>query len=138
MKVLNKILSVVTTVLSIVFFYIGAFLIQVYTAYVVYQSYGWFLGILAFFSPVVPEIIMFVLYLIFYGLFNEYCIIILGYLLCIGFIFLLSYITDKIEKKITEKNDNNKENISWNEYLNNNIPKQGTTTDLKDININNK
>lgn len=103
MKIVFKIMNVLTYICIILFFYIGSFLIQVYTSFCVYQSYGWFLGILAFLTPVLSEIVMFILYLIFYGLFNEYCLIILGYLLCVGFTFLLSYITSFLEDKINMK-----------------------------------
>lgn len=102
MKTLYKIMNAFTYIYSLLIFYIGAFLIQVYTAYVVYLSYGTFLGIIAFCAPIISEIIMFILFLIFYGLFNEYCIIILIYLGLIGVAFLLSYITTKLEEKVNK------------------------------------
>lgn len=122
MKITYKIMNIFTYISVILFFYIGAFLIQVYTAFCVYQSYGWFLGILAFLSPVLSEIVMFILYLIFYGLFNEYCIIILGYLLCVAFTFLLSYIASYLEEKVNKKNSKDI-NIIQEQLINNNEEK---------------
>lgn len=107
MKVACKIMNIITAVYYTVSCYFGGFLVHIYTCYVVYTSYGFFLGIISFFCPVIAEIVMFLLYLIFLGLFNEYCIVIIGYLLMIAFSFLLSYITCYFEDKIKLKNNYN-------------------------------
>jgi len=100
LKISYKVMNIITTIYTILCFYFGGFLIQAYTAYVVYQNFGFFLGIISFFAPIISQIIMFVLYLIFYGLFNEYCIVVLIYLLLIGLSYILSYITCCLEDKL--------------------------------------
>lgn len=105
MKIFYKIINIINTLYIWLVFYLLSFGVHIYTCYLVYQSYGLFLGIISFFCPIISTIIMFALYLLFYGIFNQYCVIILIYSIMIALSFGLSYLTSWLEDKTNKKSE---------------------------------
>ena len=110
---MKKILEVVFGIYFFIVAYLCSFLMHVFTAYIVYDSYGWFLGILSFFSPIISTIIMVILYTIFYGLFNGFNIIVIIYLLLYVPIIILGWLINKLEEKEKSKIQKNIENVEY-------------------------
>lgn len=100
-KFIFNVFSLLLTILYFIWFYLIGLSIHIYTCYIIYESYGLFLGVISFFCPYINVIIIFILYLIFCGLFNPYCLLILFYLLGYAVLIGLSHLLDKFEAKCT-------------------------------------
>ena len=94
---MKKTLEIIINIYSFILIYIFSFLMHVLTAYCVYDSYGAFLGLIAFFSPVISTIIMMILYSIAWGIFNAFNIIVFIYLLLYIPLILLTILLTKLE-----------------------------------------
>lgn len=100
---MKKIFEVILGIYFFAVVYLGLFLINVYTAYCVYYEFGFFLGLISFFSPIISTIIMMIVYTIFYGIFNIFNIVIVIYLLLYIPLGLLLWIVDKLEEREMRK-----------------------------------
>lgn len=125
LKFFYKLFNTVTSVYSFIIFYFGAFAVHIFTCYVVYESYGMFLGIISFFCPVMSTVIVFILYLIFYGLFNDFCMAILFYLMLVCIAFLFAYISSLLESKLLNTKNNNSINFTNKEIIDSLVKKSG-------------
>ena len=116
---MKKVLETILGIYSFILYFILSFLMHVITAYCVYDSYGAFLGIVAFFSPVVSTLIMVVIYTIFFGLFNGFNILVFIYLLLYVPLILLTVLIDKLDKKESKIKSNSQEQkyILWEKRL---------------------
>jgi hypothetical protein len=108
LKIINTILNIIITISTIIFFYIGSFVIHIATAYTISSYFGNFLGLLSFFIPVISEIIAFFTCWYMDGIFSEFCIGLLLYIVGCGLTLVLESLAKYVEERIYVKSNNEK------------------------------